>query len=76
MVEFDKEISVEKARALLQTAPGVKLVDDPEHQKYPMPLDTTCLLYTSTHLLGMGCFLCDIQFSSKCIYSIFDIQSF
>ncbi|WP_270757389.1 aspartate-semialdehyde dehydrogenase [Longicatena caecimuris] len=41
MVEFDKEISVEKARALLQTAPGVKLVDDPEHQKYPMPLDTT-----------------------------------
>jgi len=41
MVEFDKKISVEKARALLQTAPGVKLVDDPKHQKYPMPLDTT-----------------------------------
>ena len=39
MVEFEKEISVEKARELLQGAPGVKLVD--EKQVYPMPLDTT-----------------------------------
>ena len=34
MVEFEKEISVEKA-------PGVKLVDEPQKQVYPMPLDTT-----------------------------------
>lgn len=41
MVEFEKEISVEKARELLQGAPGVKLVDEPQKQVYPMPLDTT-----------------------------------
>lgn len=41
MVEFEKEIDVEKARELLKDAPGVKLVDDPTNKKYPMPLDTT-----------------------------------
>ena len=41
MVELEKEISVEKARELLQNAPGVKLVDDPQNMVYPMPLDTT-----------------------------------
>lgn len=41
MVEFEKEISVEKARELLKDAPGVRLVDDPQKQVYPMPLDTT-----------------------------------
>ena len=41
MVEFDKPISVEKARELLKDAPGVKLVDDPENRQYPMPIDTT-----------------------------------
>ena len=41
MVEFEKEISVEKARELLKAAPGVRLVDDPQKQVYPMPLDTT-----------------------------------
>ena len=32
---------MEKARELLQGAPGVKLVDEPQKQVYPMPLDTT-----------------------------------
>lgn len=41
LVEFENEISVEKARELLQEAPGVKLVDDPQNSIYPMPLDTT-----------------------------------
>lgn len=41
MVEFEKELDVETARALLAKAPGVKLVDDPQQQLYPMPLDTT-----------------------------------
>lgn len=41
MVEFEKEIDVEKARELLKHAHGVKLVDDPKNKEYPMPLDTT-----------------------------------
>lgn len=41
MVEFEKEIDVEKARELLKNANGVKLVDNPANQEYPMPLDTT-----------------------------------
>ncbi len=40
-VEFEKEVDVEKARALLANAPGVKLVDDPQNARYPMPLDTS-----------------------------------
>lgn len=40
-VEFEKDIDVETARTLLRNAPGVKLVDDPQHKQYPMPLDTT-----------------------------------
>lgn len=38
---FENEIDVAKARDLLKDAPGVKLVDDPDNAKYPMPLDTT-----------------------------------
>ncbi len=41
MVEFENEISVEKARELLKDAPGVQLMDDPNNKVYPMPLDTT-----------------------------------
>ena len=37
-VEFEKPLSVEQARALLANAPGVKLVDDPKHAVYPMPI--------------------------------------
>lgn len=40
-IETEKEITPEKARELLAKAEGVKLVDDPANQKYPMPLDTT-----------------------------------
>ena len=40
-LEFDRPVSVEDAREVLATAPGVKLVDDPATQQYPMPLDTT-----------------------------------
>jgi len=38
-VEFDREISVEEARSLLSNAPGVALVDDPAHKKYPLATD-------------------------------------
>lgn len=38
--EFDKPVTVEAARAVLKTAPGLDLVDEPENKKYPMPLFT------------------------------------
>ena len=40
-IEFDKEVDVEKARALLAQAPGVRVVDDLRHSRYPMPLETS-----------------------------------
>jgi aspartate-semialdehyde dehydrogenase len=39
--EFEKPVSVEGAREVLQKAPGLDLVDDPENTKYPMPLLTS-----------------------------------
>jgi aspartate-semialdehyde dehydrogenase len=36
----EEEITPEKARELLTKAPGVEVVDDPETQKYPMPIHT------------------------------------
>ena len=40
-LEFAEEITPEEARAILSTAPGVKLVDDPANKLYPMPIDAT-----------------------------------
>ncbi len=40
-IEFEREMSVEEAKKLLQDAPGVKLVDEPAKNIYPMPLDTS-----------------------------------
>lgn len=40
-VEFEDEISVEKAREVLATFPGVTLTDNPDEQIYPMPLETS-----------------------------------
>lgn len=37
-IETVKPISVEQARRALQSAPGVKLVDDPSHGGYPVPV--------------------------------------
>ncbi len=39
--EFEKTVTVEAARAVLRRAPGLELVDEPEHHKYPMPLFTS-----------------------------------
>ena len=39
--EFEKPVTVEAARAVLQKAPGLDVVDDPENKKYPMPLFTS-----------------------------------
>ncbi|MEY2574265.1 MAG: aspartate-semialdehyde dehydrogenase [Verrucomicrobiota bacterium] len=38
--EFERPVSVEEARHVLASAPGLELVDDPENNRYPMPLFT------------------------------------
>jgi len=37
-VETEKKITVQKARELFSSFPGLKLLDDPSSNKYPMPL--------------------------------------
>jgi len=39
--EFERPVGVEAARAVLKKAPGLDLVDEPENNKYPMPLFTS-----------------------------------
>jgi aspartate-semialdehyde dehydrogenase len=36
--EFERPVSVEQAREVLAKAPGVELVDEPQNNRYPMPL--------------------------------------
>ncbi len=36
--EFEKKVSVEQAREVLAKAPGLELVDEPQNNRYPMPL--------------------------------------
>jgi aspartate-semialdehyde dehydrogenase len=45
-VEFEKDYDLNEIRTLLQSAPGVVLVDDPSTQQYPMPM---------MHMKGMKC---------------------
>ena len=40
-MEFEEEITPEEARAILNAAEGVTVVDDPLNGGYPMPLDAT-----------------------------------
>ncbi|MBR4654720.1 MAG: aspartate-semialdehyde dehydrogenase [Kiritimatiellae bacterium] len=40
-LEFEEEITPEEAREILSAAEGVKVVDDPLNNVYPMPLDAT-----------------------------------
>jgi len=37
--EFEKKVSVEQAREVLAKAPGLELVDEPQKNSYPMPLN-------------------------------------
>ncbi len=39
--EFERPITAEAARRILQQAPGLDLMDEPEKQVYPMPLFTS-----------------------------------
>jgi aspartate-semialdehyde dehydrogenase len=38
-VEFEKDYDLGEVRSLLQSSPGVVVVDDPTNQQYPMPMD-------------------------------------
>lgn len=38
-VEFAKDYDLMEVKTLLQSAPGVIVVDDPSNQRYPMPMD-------------------------------------
>lgn len=40
-VEFEKPITPEYAREILMSAPGVKVVDDPRNNIYPMPINAS-----------------------------------
>lgn len=40
-IETERKLTPEKARELLSNAPGVRLVDDPAKNEYPMPIDTS-----------------------------------
>jgi aspartate-semialdehyde dehydrogenase len=37
--EFERPVSIEKAREVLAAAPGLDVVDDPASSRYPLPLD-------------------------------------
>jgi aspartate-semialdehyde dehydrogenase len=37
--EFEKKVSVEQAHEVLAKAPGLELVDEPQNNRYPMPLN-------------------------------------
>jgi aspartate-semialdehyde dehydrogenase len=39
--EFEKTVSLERAREVLAKAPGLELVDEPHNNRYPMPLSVT-----------------------------------
>ncbi|MES1216455.1 MAG: aspartate-semialdehyde dehydrogenase [Bacteroidota bacterium] len=38
-VEFEKDFDLNEVKTLLQSSPGVIVVDDPANQLYPMPMD-------------------------------------
>ena len=40
-IETEKKLTAEKAKDILINAPGVRLVDDPKNNEYPMPVDTS-----------------------------------
>ncbi len=41
VIETEKPVNVDRARGILEESPGVKLVDDPEDNIYPMPLNVS-----------------------------------
>lgn len=40
-ITFSQPVSVEEAYEVLKVAPGLKILDDKEHNRFPMPIDAT-----------------------------------
>ena len=40
-LEFTRPITPDEVREVLRTAPGVSVLDDREHNRFPMPIDAT-----------------------------------
>ncbi len=40
-IEFERPMTPAEARTILSKAPGVKVVDDPANNRYPMPIDAS-----------------------------------
>lgn len=40
-IEFERPVTPQQARAVLAAAPGVRVVDDPQRQRFPTPLEAT-----------------------------------
>jgi aspartate-semialdehyde dehydrogenase len=40
-IEFEKELSPEKAKELLSSFKGIKLIDNPKNKEYPMPINVS-----------------------------------
>ena len=38
-VEFENDYTLDEVKTILQSAPGIVVVDDPANQQYPMPMD-------------------------------------
>jgi len=38
-VEFENDFDLDEVKALLSSSPGIKVVDNPANQQYPMPMD-------------------------------------
>ncbi len=55
--EFEKPVTVEAARAVLNKAPGLDVVDMPENKSYPMPLFTSEQDNCAVGRLRMDCAL-------------------
>lgn len=47
--EFERPVDLEKAREAIASFPGVELCDEPENQRYPMPLN-----YSGREKCGVG----------------------
>ena len=55
--EFEKPVSLAAARAALQKAPGLDVVDDPAKQEYPLPLRATGQYNCQVGRLRLDCAL-------------------
>ncbi|MEO1255068.1 MAG: Asd/ArgC dimerization domain-containing protein, partial [Bacteroidota bacterium] len=38
-IEFEEEYTLEQVQAILSSAPGIAVIDNPENNEYPMPLN-------------------------------------